>query len=109
LDVPTERDLRSRLSVGGSNVDENRIGKKCSPDERRVRLGRDPVFGIERAERVLGEARVYLYLVHGWDHVGLVEEPLEVMGVEVRNPDRSRPTFFVDSLERAPDLDNVTP
>ena len=73
--------------------------------ERRIGFYDDAVFLAELQRFRLREARMHLQLVDGRRLAGFVDEPLQMLGKEIRNaagPDRS---FLLDFQQRLPGFD----
>ena len=64
-----------------------------------------PCVGVEPAQLLLLQVRVQLDLVDRRDDVGLVEQPLEMVGLEVGDADRPDPPVGVQLLQGPPRLD----
>ena len=78
------------------------VVKDAAASERRPGLGHDAVRGMERPGFALRQPRVQLDLVDGRHDSGLGEQPVEVVGVEVADPDRADPPFGLEPFEGAP-------
>jgi hypothetical protein len=104
--VPAQDHLGRRLAVRLRDRGDARVGEHvAAARERAPGLGDDAVPLVELAQRGLGEVRVQLHLVDGGHGARLVDQPLQVRDLEVRHPDRARPTVARDLLQRAPRVD----
>ena len=79
---------RGAAEALGDRPDRLVVGDPA-PRDRRPRLGGDAVARVGGAGRLVGEVGVHLDLVHRRYHAGLVDDPVEVGGLEVRDTDRS--------------------
>ena len=73
--------------------------------ERRPGLGEDAVLRVELAQFGLLQVRVQLDLVDRGHDTGLVDQPPQVRGLEVRDADRADPALLPQLHERLPGVD----
>ncbi len=67
----------------------------------RPRLGEDAVLSVQGLQLLLLEVGVHLDLVHRRHDIGLGQEAGELVGHEVRHPDRTHPAIGVELFQRA--------
>ena len=77
--------------------------------ERRPRLGDDAALGVLGAQLGLLQVGVQLDLVDDGRHAGLVDDPVEMVGLEVRDADRDEPVGLLELDERLPGVDVACP
>ena len=77
------RGTGGRAVLGLGDLGDDRVVGHLALGDRGPCLGGDAVLGVERAQRILRQVRVYLDLVDGRHGVGLVEQPLQVGLLEV--------------------------
>ena len=96
LQVPADDDLR-RASCRAPRRSPTIAGSSstCALGQRAPRLGHDPAVGVLAAQAGLLQARVQLDLVDRRGDAGLVDDPLEVGGLEVRDADRAREALLL--------------
>ena len=77
------------------------VGSSSTPPrgDWRPRLGGDPVLSVVGAYCLIGEVGVHVDLVYHRHHVGLCDQLLQVLDLEVRYADRASPTVALDFLE----------
>ena len=107
LDMPSQGHLSGCAVQAAGDANDSRIVEHLALGDRRPRLGGDPVPAIERAKVVLGEVRVEFDLVDRRSNRGLLQQPLDVVRLEVGDSDRPGASGAVDLLERLPRLDEV--
>src|SRR6185436_9727188 len=77
--------------------------------ERAPRLGDDAAILVLAPQAGLLEARVELDLVDGGGHARLVDDPAQMVGLEVRDADRPDEALGLQLDERLPRLDVAVP
>ena len=75
---------------------------------RRPRLGDDAVILAVLAYRLVGEVGVHFDLVYSRHGIGLGGKPVQVVGLEVRHPDRTGASVIVELLHHLPSGHEVT-
>src|SRR5207248_8649415 len=70
--------------------------------ERAPRFGEYSALGVESAELALLETRVQRDLVDRRHDAGGVDDPLQVLDLEVRDADRPDATLFAQRAQRLP-------
>jgi hypothetical protein len=90
LDAPAEDDLRWGRAMPCGDRGDGLVGAQYSSADGGI-CGEEDAFGFaEREELVLGEERVKLDLVYGWDDVRFVQEVGQSFDAEVRDADTAR-------------------
>ena len=104
--MPRDDDLgRRRTVLLGDPPDDRVVEHPLARGQGTPRLGDDAVLGVELPQRDLLEVRVQLDLVDARRLPGLVEEPLEVGGVEVAHADGAHAALVAQLAQRLPGLD----
>jgi len=103
--VPAQHNLSRGHAVTFSEASDGGVGQDCALRQRAPRLGRDAVLGVQRAQLSLREVRVQLDLVDGGYRAGLGDQPPQVFGGEVGDPDRADPAVRGQLLQCPPGLD----
>ncbi len=108
LGVPAQHHLagrhRERL---GDRQDSGVVQQLGTASERAPALGENALLGVEGAQFVLREQRVQLDLVDGRQDPGLLLQPLDVTGREVRDADRPDETLLAELDHRLPGIDEL--
>src|SRR5699024_2149436 len=105
VEVPAEDDLGGRRAEALGDRGDGGVLEVGAATEGRVRLDGDAVAEGAREDVGLLERRVDLDLVDDGQDVGGRDEPVEVVGEEVRDADRADGAVGVELLEGAPRLD----
>src|SRR5665648_42409 len=93
--VPRERDLRRRRPVPARDANHGGVREQVNPTlpERRPGLGEDAEFLVGLPERALLQEGVQLDLVDHRHDARLVDDPSQVVRLEVRHTDRGHPAL----------------
>ena len=96
-----------RLAVGGRDLADHVVVEDRALGDRRPCLDEGAVAQRGLAGRLVGEVGVHLDLVDGGHDAGLGDDPVQVLGLEVRDPDRAGPTVLDELGEGPPGRDVV--
>ncbi len=105
VEMPADDDLRRGLPMLGGDVDDCGLAEQSAPPERAPGFRFDPALVVERPEGLLLEPRVKLDLIDGWRDPRLADDPLEVIAIEIRDPDRADPPLLLQPDECFPAFD----
>ena len=86
----------------GADLVEQRVVEHGTPGDRRPRLDEYAVLVAGRAGGLVAEVGVHLDLVDRRQHPGLLDDPVEVRRLEVRDPDAPGPSVGRELAEGVP-------
>ena len=105
LHVPAQHHLGGRAAVLLGEAGDDRVGEQVAAlGERAHASVAMPASVLARADLVLLQVGVQLDLVDRRHDLGAVEQPAQVLGLEVGDADRADPAVEVEPLQRAPGL-----
>jgi hypothetical protein len=102
--MPANDDLRSSPPMLRGDLDDHRLAEQTAAPERTPGFRSDPSPDMELPERPLLKARMKLDLIDCGRNASLSDDSLDVLGIEIRNPDRPDPTVPLETNERLPTL-----